>query len=414
MPDPFYYDITDHQRRQFIDGEQVRTAWLSAEQRAMNYRGSMYWQQSKGQAYLYREYSKAQRKSMGLRTPETEKIYAEFKAGKAAAVDRFKSLTEALATHERLNAALRVGRTPNVVISLLEEVRKAGLQDHLLVIGTNALFAYESHVGVRFNGDVTTTGDIDLLWDSRKKITLLAHGDDDFSKAGLIGLLQKIDATFQLDEGKNSAVNSQGYMIDLIKRRPLSLHDDQERQQLLENRPDDFWASKIHNMDWLLSSPKFRHVVVGSNGKMAEMVTVDPRAFALYKVYLGQKDDRDPIKAPRDIAQAQAVYDLVQKRMPHLRFESMHSLPESLRNEKVFDILDPGRNRAPSLARQLGAVPAFDEHTGVIMAVTQNEVIQQIGGGKQVVWDRSALRGDLFEPGDEVTISKDGLVRLTE
>jgi hypothetical protein len=323
MPDPFYYDITDHQRRQFIDGEQVRTAWLSAEQHAMNYRGSMYWQQSKGQAYLYREYSKAQRKSMGLRTPETEKIYAEFKAGKAAAVDRFKSLTEALATHERLNAALRVGRTPNVVISLLEEVRKAGLQDHLLVIGTNALFAYESHVGVRFNGDVTTTGDIDLLWDSRKKITLLAHGDDDFSMAGLIGLLQKIDATFQLDEGKNSAVNSQGYMIDLIKRRPLSLHDDQERQQLLENRPDDFWASKIHNMDWLLSSPKFRHVVVGSNGKMAEMVTVDPRAFALYKVYLGQKDDRDPIKAPRDIAQAQAVYDLVQKRMPHLRSDDV-------------------------------------------------------------------------------------------
>jgi hypothetical protein len=62
-----------------------------------------------------------------------------------------------------------VGRTPNLVISLLEEIRKAGLQDHLLVIGTNALFAYEAHVGVRFNGDVTTTGDMDLLWDSRKK-----------------------------------------------------------------------------------------------------------------------------------------------------------------------------------------------------------------------------------------------------
>jgi hypothetical protein len=91
MPDSFYYDITDHQRRQFIDGEQVRTAWLSAEQRAMNYRGSMYWQQSKDQAYLYREYNKAQRKSMGPRTPETEKIYAEFKAGKAAAVDRFRA-----------------------------------------------------------------------------------------------------------------------------------------------------------------------------------------------------------------------------------------------------------------------------------------------------------------------------------
>lgn len=164
-------------------------------------------------------------------------------------------------------------------------------------------------------------------------------------------------------------------------------------------------------MDWLLSAPKFRQVVVGSNGRMAEMVTVDPRAFALYKVYLGQKNDRDPIKAPRDIAQARAVYDLVQKRMPYLRFENVHFLPEKLRNDKALDILDPGRNRVPSLARQLGAVPAYGEHSGVIIAVTQTEVIQQIGRGKQVVWDRSALRGASFETGDAVTISKDGMVR---
>lgn len=152
MSDSLYYEIADQQRRQFIDGEQVRTAWLSAERRVVNYRGSMYWQQSKGHAYLYPETSKDQRKSVGPRTPETEKIHAEFKSGKAAAEQRFRSLSQSLATHERPNAALRVGRTPNLVISLLEEIRKAGLQDHLLVTGTNVLFAYESHVGVRFNG----------------------------------------------------------------------------------------------------------------------------------------------------------------------------------------------------------------------------------------------------------------------
>jgi hypothetical protein len=65
----------------------------------------------------------------------------------------------------------------------------------------------------------------------------------------------------------------------------------------------------------------------------------------------------------------------------------------------------------PSLARQLGAVPAYGEHSGVIIAVTQTVVIQQIGRGKQVVWDRSALRGASFETGDAVTISKDGMVR---
>jgi hypothetical protein len=47
------------------------------------------------------------------------------------------------------------------------------------------------------------------------------------------------------------------------------------------------------------------------------------------------------------------------------------------------------------------------------MAMTQNEVIQHIGRGKQVVWDRSALRGASFESDDDVTISKDGMVRST-
>ncbi|MET0962821.1 MAG: hypothetical protein ABWY05_08375 [Noviherbaspirillum sp.] len=61
-------------------------------------------------------------------------------------------------------------------------------------------------------------------------------------------------------------------------------------------------------------------------------------------------------------------------------------MPENLRNEKAFDILDLGRNREPSLAQQLGAAPAYGEHSGVIMAVTQDEVIQRIGRGKQVVW----------------------------
>jgi hypothetical protein len=123
-------------------------------------------------------------------------------------------------------------------------------------------------------------------------------------------------------------------MLDLIKRRPLSLHDDHERQQLMEN-PDDFWASKICNMDWLLSSPKFKQVIAASNGKMAEMITVDPRAFALYKVYLGEQDDRNPLKAPRNIAQAKAVYNLVQERMPQQSFDRIHVLPEMLRNERV-------------------------------------------------------------------------------
>lgn len=337
-----YTPLAENQIRQYIDAEQARKAWLAAEQRARNYRGSMYWKTVKGRDYLYREYRSGSAKSLGVRSAETEHIINEFKKGKSAAEQNLKQLNAAMGTHVRLNAALRVGRAPNVVVGLLEEIRKAGLQDHFMVIGTNALYAYETHAGVRFSGDVTATADMDLLWDSRKRVTLIADGDEHFSKHGLIGVLKKFDSSFELLNGEEyRAANSQGYMIDLIKRRPESLAEDKEHPQLITN-PDDFWAAKIKNMDWLLSSPRFRQVIVSVNGNMAEMITVDPRAFVFYKVWLSMKEDRDPMKKPRDLAQARAVFDLVQERLPHLNFERIHALPERMRDQGVFDLLKKG------------------------------------------------------------------------
>ena len=337
-----YTSLDENQIRQDIDAEQARKAWISAQRRALNYRGSMYWKTVKGRDYLYREYSSGSAKSLGGRTADTEKIIEEFKKGKKAAEQNLKQLNAAMATHARLNAALRVGRTPNVVVGLLEEIRKAGLQDHFMVIGTNALYAYETQAGVRFSGDVKATTDMDLLWDSRKRVTLIADGDEHFNKYGLIGVLKKFDPSFELQDGEEyRAANSQGYMIDLIKRRPESFTDDKEHSQLIAN-PDDFWAAKIKNMDWLLSSPKFRQVVIATNGNEAEMITVDPRAFVFYKVWLSQKDDREPMKKPRDLAQARAVFNLVKERLPQLSFDQIHVLPDKIRDESAYEILKRG------------------------------------------------------------------------
>lgn len=335
-----FTDLAENQLKQYIDAEQLRQALLSAEKRALNYRGSMYWKTVKGRDYLYREYRSGSAKSLGVRTTEAEKIIEEFKKGKLAAESKFKQLSATMQTNTRMNVALRVGRTPNVVVGLLEEIRKAGLQDHFMVIGTNALYAYETQAGVRFDGDITATTDMDLLWDSRKRMTLILDGDEHFSKYGLIGILKKFDRSFELQDGAEyRAANAQGYMIDLIKRRPSSLFDDKEPPQLIPN-PDDFWAAKIKNMDWLLSSPKFRQVVVGVNGTMAEMITVDPRAFVFFKAWLSQREDREPIKKPRDLAQARALYALVQERLPQLAFEKIHAFPENMRNNEARVILD--------------------------------------------------------------------------
>lgn len=340
-----FTDINESIAKQYIDAEQAWKALLVAERRALNYRGSMFFKKTGETDYLCRKYNALQTKSLGARTPANELILDEFKKGKLAAESNLKGMQEVVNRHRRVNTALRVGRTPNTVIALLDEVRKAGLQDHFLVIGTNALYAYETHAGVRLNGDITATTDVDLLWDSRKRITLLTDGDEHFNKHGLMGIIKRVDSSFELQPGEEyRAVNSSGYMVDLIKRRPKSLFDDKEPGQLIKN-VDDFWAAKIVNMDWLLSAPRFNQVVVGINGRMAEMLTIDPRAFVLYKIHLSQKEERDPIKKPRDVAQARALFNLIQERLPHLAFEKIKAMPERLRSEAVMEMLRNDANK---------------------------------------------------------------------
>ncbi len=108
---------------------------------------------------------------------------------------------------------------------------------------------------------------------------------------------------------------------------------DEDFPKSISKVPDDFWAVKIPTADWLLSAPKFREVVVGVNGKMAEMITVDPRAYVIYKTWLSKKKDREPQKKGRDFAQAKAVADLIIQRMPHLDVSQIHALPFDLREQ---------------------------------------------------------------------------------
>lgn len=326
-----FQDIAESTAKQFIDVLQLWDVLQDAERRGAKYTGSMFWRKT-GTAkteYLIKEIRGIE-KSLGCRSPDTEHIMTEFKRNKAESSERLKALRDAMKKQQRVNFALRIGRTPNTVIAVLNAIADAGISEHFLVVGTNALYAYETHAGVYLSGDITATKDFDLLWDSRKHLSLVSK-DPEFNTKGLIGILRKVDKSFAvLDDEAYRAANSDGYLVDLIKRRPASYFDDHEKQQLNEVEAD-FWACKIPNMDWLLSSPKFKQVIVGVNGHMAEMTTIDPRAFVLFKAYLSQKEDRDAIKKPRDLAQAKAVFSLIEERLPHLGFDQIKVFPEKVR-----------------------------------------------------------------------------------
>jgi len=88
---------------------------------------------------------------------------------KSSAEERLRSLRDAVKEAERLNKALKVGRAPTLLIDILQAIDDSGLAEHFTVVGTHALYAYETAAGVRIEQAAMATLDVDLLWDARKK-----------------------------------------------------------------------------------------------------------------------------------------------------------------------------------------------------------------------------------------------------
>ncbi len=313
--------------RQYINAKQAFTALRDAEREAKQFRGGMFWREVKGHHYLIRTTTRSAQTSLGPKNVQTEAIFDKFTQGKKVVGERRAGLIKALAMNQRLNKALFVGRVDDKIIDILNGLREVGLEDNFTVIGTNALYAYEATAGVRIDQGHLATNDLDLLWDNRRKLTIAVP--ETFA-GGMIGFLQRIDRTFKLRPDQNyTAVNADGYEVDLLRRMG---HGHETEATRISQIDGDFWAVKARNADWLLSAPKFKEVVVGTNGGMAEMTTVDPRAFALFKFWMSEQKDRDPQKKRRDANQAMVVVRLVKEHLPQLSFDDVHYMPTAIRN----------------------------------------------------------------------------------
>jgi hypothetical protein len=73
-----------------------------------------------------------------------------FTAGREAAQERLRLITEKIDEQARLNKALRLSRVPRAVARVLRELDRAGLHEEFMVIGTQALYAYEAAGGAHF------------------------------------------------------------------------------------------------------------------------------------------------------------------------------------------------------------------------------------------------------------------------
>lgn len=304
--------------RQYIDAVSTFEALEEARADAAQVRGGMYWHKgpasAPNQTYLVRTSASGSEKSLGVRSPETEAIFASFQQRKEMAEQRLAGLKAALAKHKRMNRALRVGRVAPLIVEILNRLAATTLGDHFRVVGTHALYAYESAAGVIFDDAAVATRDIDLLWDVRKRVeftTALSRVD-----SSMLGVLRKVDPTFRIRNSQRyTAVNKDGFEVDIIRREQVS--DDPHPVRLSDNE-DDFWVAQAPRAQELLDSPQFSAVIVATNGDMARMNTLEPMAFVRFKRWMSGLPERDPLKRRRDALQATAVEDVVREYLPHL------------------------------------------------------------------------------------------------
>lgn len=306
----------DHQQQLFmVESDQLYRAWLEAFNHARSYRYGMRWVSSKGRQYLLRLHdARGNGKSLGPRSAETEAVFAAFAEGKSRAQARLKSLSERMKRQARLNRAARLGRVPNIVGDILLGLAAARMSHDFCVIGTHAIYGYEAMAGVHCRVELLASGDVDLLYDPRRHLSIVASKLD---TQGLLGLLRKVDPSFTpLHESPFRAVNDEGFMVDLV----IPGCDIRDVAAVTFGQ-HDLVAVEVPNLHWLVNAPKRDVVAVAANGRPVMMRVPDPRAFALHKAWLSTRADREPVKKPRDRAQAALVTQLILSYLPALEFE---------------------------------------------------------------------------------------------
>lgn len=324
-------DLNGNQRRQLIDTQQVFETWRAAHiEHRRRFLGSMRWAGRNGAEYLLRKI-KSHETSLGPRSPETETAYNAFIRGRNENAERLSKLSGRLDELAPINRAMGLGRLPVIAAQILRKCDDAGLLgEQLYVVGTNALFAYEVLSGAFIESELITSGDIDLLYDARRSLSVAVNNN--VQNMGLIGILKQADKSFSLFRPRGyRAANNDGYLVDLIRPEPKDVFRDRS-SPAITNLPEDMEGAPIFGLTWLINAPKIEATVLDEKGYPVRVVAIDPRVFALHKAWLSSRDDREPLKRRRDIDQAKVAADIAIRylNLPFER-EPLSALPAALR-----------------------------------------------------------------------------------
>jgi hypothetical protein len=300
-----------------MDGDSIRDAVDARDrfdllreaesERDHSYKGSMAFEARSGREYLIRTVINRgrQRKSLGVRSPETEAKLRQYEEGKARVENRISGLRKQIEARAPIIRARGIGRMPLLPARVLRKLDSIGLLGKsLTVLGTNALYAYEAVAGIRIESSMLATDDVDVLYDSRRKLVV----GGEVNEKGLIGILQQVDKSFTSSSVRTyTASNRDGYMVDLLEPQD---HDRimNKGPGRMSDVPGDLVATTTDSSKWLLNVPKFGATAFDERGFPVPIVTLDPRVYALQKLWIVENDvTRAPDKRLRDREQANLV-----------------------------------------------------------------------------------------------------------
>lgn len=186
----------------------------------------------------------------------------------------------------------------------------------LQMVGDLAIVAYtlEAQVILPF----ASPSSLELGWTSAERTPLVERDIESPFQA-----LRRLDASFRLEEDRK-AINAKGDEVELLIAPSLIGTIPQKEK---------FRSIPFEEQAWLLLGDPVDQIVFDSKNKPLRIVAPDPRYFALQKLWLADKPQRDPLKKDKDRTQGDLVLHLVHLKMPHYplndRFEQ--SLPEPLK-----------------------------------------------------------------------------------
>ena len=333
-----FYRYNNLQIKQKYNSQMLYDTYLETLTRYnMQYRYKMLWQKHKdGYQLLAKENLKTKKREyLGRRNEEMEQIASSFRSAKQEIKERLAHLKDRLKRDEKLNKLEGIARAPKELIALFRKINELGLDRKLIVIGTNSLYAYESKAGIIIEEEHLATRDIDILNRKDRGVSFLfnqlTHSDD------AISFLHSIDKSFyQSPNVPYRFINKDGVWIELITPTKSSLYNQEVNRSFFS----DVVPLAMDGMQWLENSRLFTQSVIGEDGKSANITTVHPLEYAIYKNWLAKREDRDFLKHTRDIEQSKLVTKIILEYMPNIDIKTEVTLLKHIKKEIIENYLE--------------------------------------------------------------------------